>query len=478
LKKNWHCSCTLSGKEENVWKMKGVVVMLAFLGFATVIVMLVLVMTKKTSPTVALIGVPVVTGIISSFFRVTDAKAAPGVVDVLANIKNLGGFITEKSGIGSVAATGVMFIFSILFFGVLTDAGTFRPIIGKVLKLVGTDPVKITIGTAVLAMIVHLDGSGAVTFLICIPALVPLYDAVGMRRVTLATIVAMSAGVMNIMPWGGPTIRAATAMQMDVMGLFRPMMIPVIAGLAMVIVFAVLLGRAEKKRIGASTLVQVSEYKMELTEEEKALERPKLFVVNVILIIAAIAALLKSGFPPAVVFMVAFIVAVVINYPNPAEQKKRVDAHAKSALMMASVLFAAGCFTGIMKETGMITAMATTLCSIIPQSLGRFFPIITGVIAMPASLLFDPDSFYYGVLPVLSSTAEGFGVAGVNVARAAILGQMTTGFPVSPLTPATFLLVGLAGVDFGEHQKRTIPFAFILTIVMLIVSFAIGSIAL
>ena len=62
---------------------------------------------------------------------------------------------------------------------------------------------------------------------------------------------------------------------------------------------------------------------------------------------------------------------------------------------------------------------------------------------MPASLLFDPDSFYYGVLPVLAQTAEGFGVAGVDVGRAAILGQMTIGFPVSPLTASTFLLVGL-----------------------------------
>lgn len=447
--------------------------MLAILGFLTVALLLAAVMTKKMSPTGALIGIPIVTGIIASFF----IKNEEGAVNVLENIKALGGYITGSSGIGSVAATGVMFIFSILFFGILTDAGTFRPIIKGVLKMIGNDPVKIALGTAALAAVVHLDGSGAVTFLVCIPALIPIYDAVGMKRTTLATIAALSAGTMNIMPWGGPTLRAASAMGVDVMELFSPMIIPVICGMAAVFVISAVLGIRERARLGhnAAAIAIIGD---EPSEEDKALLRPKLFWVNISLIAAAVLALLFSGFAPAVIFMIFFVIAAIINYPKPKDQAERVNAHAKEALMMASVLFAAGAFTGIMKGTGMITEMANALVAVMPDSLGRIFPVITGVLSMPASLLFDPDSFYYGVLPVLSNTAEAFGSSGISVARAAILGQMTTGFPVSPLTASTFLLIGLAGVDLGEHQKKTIPWAFLVTVVMLAVALVIGSIVL
>ena len=270
---------------------------LAILGFVTVIVMLVLIMTKKVSPLVALIAVPVITGIIAcAFIAVVPEGAAegtPGVIDFVANFKSLGKMITGSAGIGSVAATGVMFIFSILFFGILTDAGTFRPIIGGITKFMGTDPIKITICTAILAMAVHLDGSGAVTFLICVPPLVPLYDAVGMKRTTLATVVALAAGTMNILPWGGPTIRAATALSVDVVKeLFMPVLPAVLVGLACVVVLAAFLGKREKDRIGAVALSGASATQAELTDEQKALLRPQLFWVNILLIVAAILSLL------------------------------------------------------------------------------------------------------------------------------------------------------------------------------------------
>ena len=206
--------------------------MIALLGFLTIIILLAVIMMKKMSPIIALILVPIITALIGGHGLET------------------GKYIME--GIKSIAPTGTMFIFAILFFGILTDAGTFQPIINKILKIIGKDPVKITVGTAILAMLVHLDGSGAVTFLITVPALLPLYQALGMRKTTLATIVALGAGVMNILPWGGPTLRAATSLKVPVTELFNPLLIPVLVGILSVFLIAAFLGKQEKIRLSSS----------------------------------------------------------------------------------------------------------------------------------------------------------------------------------------------------------------------------------
>ena len=426
--------------------------MLSLVGFLTIVILLVLVMSKKASPVVALIMVPVVMGLIGGFgFELVD-------------------FMTD--GIKTIAPTGVMFIFAILFFGILTDAGTFRPIIDKLLGFAGNDPAKISIAASVLAMIVHLDGSGAVTFLVTIPAFLPLYDALNMKRANLACIVALSAGTMNILPWGGPTIRAASALEVPVTDLFNPLLIPVLVGLASVLLIAFYLGKSERK------VETLSKFYTEEAITFSELERPKLFWFNIALILLAVGILVSGLAPPHVIFMIAFCIAITVNYPKVKEQGKRIDAHAKAAILMASILFAAGCFTGILKGSGMISAMADSAVAYTPDWIGNHLALITGVLSMPASLLFDPDSFYFGILPLLSSTAVEFGGSGIEVGRAAIIGQMTTGFPVSPLTGATFLLIGLTGVDLADHQRKTIPYAFLVSIIILIVSLIVGAISL
>ncbi|MBC2839208.1 CitMHS family transporter [Robiginitalea sp. SC105] len=431
--------------------------MLALLGVLTIAILLFLIMSKRASAIVALIVVPLLTGLAGGFGT------------------ELFGFMTE--GIQTIAPTGVMFIFAILFFGILTDAGTFRPIIERLLRAAGRHPARIAVATALLAMMVHLDGSGAVTFLVTVPALLPLYDELKMPRTTLATIVALAAGTMNILPWGGPTLRAASALEVPVTELFNPMLLPVLAGLGFVLFLSYRMGLRAASGTGADP-GNTEGISMELPETDPDLERPRLFWVNIAMILAAVVFLISGLAPPHVVFIIAFALAVTLNYPNLKQQADRINAHAKAALLMAGILFAAGCFTGILKGSGMIDAMAEGSVAVLPDWVGGHLAIITGVCSMPASLLFDPDSFYFGILPLLGSTAEYFGGDALEVGRAAISGQMTTGFPVSPLTGATYLLVGLTGVDLGDHQRKTIPYAFLTTLIILFVSLLVGAISL
>lgn len=428
--------------------------MLATLGFLTIAVFLFLILTKRVSVIVALIVVPLVFALIGGF----GAEIGPLMLE----------------GIQSVAPTGIMLGFAILFFGVMNNAGLFDPIISRVLKMVKGDPLKIVIGTAVIAMVTHLDGSGASTFLITIPALLPLYDKLKMNRLILAGVVALGAGVMNMMPWGGPTARAGSALELDPGAIFSPLIPAMIAGIIWVLFVAYILGKKERKRLGVTDMEY--NFNQELSEEEKKMRRPKLFWINLIITILTIVALIKVWLPLPIVFMVAFAIVLLINYPKPHDQQEQVKSQALGMVTVVSIIFSAGIFTGILSGTGMIEEMALAMVNIIPEGIGGSMAIVIAVISMPISLLFTPDAYYFGVLPVLSQSAEMYGVAPIEMARASILGQMTTGFPLSPLTASTFLLIGLAGVELGDHQRFIFKWAFGTTIVMAIVALIIGAI--
>jgi len=384
----------------------------------------------------------------------------------------MGEFMVD--GIVGVAPTGIMLGFAILYFGVMNNAGLFDPLISRVLKLVKGDPLKIVVGTVIIAMLSHLDGSGASTFLITIPALLPLYDKLGMSRIVLAGMTALGAGTMNLLPWGGPTARAASALGIDVSEIFNPVIPAMIAGIIWILFVAFIIGKRERKRIGIVDTQH--DLHAELTETERKMRRPKLFWFNLLLTIITIVALVEVWLPLPIIFMVAFAIAVLVNYPRPADQMKQVESQSVGMITVVSIIFAAGIFTGILSGTGMISAMATSLVSVIPTSTGGFMSIIVAITGMPLSLVFTPDAYYFGVLPIISETAAVYGVESAHIGRAAILGQMTTGFPLSPLTASTFLLIGLAGVELADHQKFVFKWAFGTTVVMTIVAVITGAI--
>lgn len=268
-------------------------------------------------------------------------------------------------------------------------------------------------------------------------------------------------------------IRASASLHVPVMSIFRPLLPAQAVGLVFVFAVAWRLGKREARRFdNRAPAKEASQPQLDFRALE--LRRPNRFWINVSLTLLMILAMVGLRLDPVVVFMVGLVLALWINYPNLKTQTERIDAHARAALLMAAILFAAGAFTGIMKESGMLGAMTETAIHFVPAQIAPHLPLALGFVSMPLSLLFDLDSFYFGVLPVLADVARGFGIPAVRMAQAAVLGQMTTGFPVSPLTPATFLVVGLSGVELRDHQKFSFPFLLAASVLMTLVCVVAG----
>src|SRR5262249_35909354 len=320
---------------------------LALLGLATVVVLLALIMSRLLSPLVALIVVP------------TTAALAGG-----------SGLATAQmivTGLQQTASVAAMFIFAILYFGVMTDAGMLEPIVDRILRAAGTRPTRIVVGSALLGLLVHLDGSGAVTFLVTIPAMLPLYERLGMDKRILACAVSMAAGV-NFLPWTGPTLRASAALHIPTTDLFRPLIPVQLVGLAFVFAVAYLLGRREEQRLGLSGTAPLAAPAPSASDALPH-RRPDRFVVNVVLTLGLMTAMVSGVVDPAVAFMVGTAAALVVNYPAAHLQRARIDAHAQAAMMMAAMLLAAGAFSGIMKGSGMLTAMAAAVGRAVPPAM-------------------------------------------------------------------------------------------------------------
>lgn len=439
---------------------------LTLLAYGMVIVFMGLIMTDRLSALIALIIVPVVFALIGAALGVSSPDIGPMMLN----------------GIRNLAPTGVLLMFAILYFGLMIDAGLFDPVARTVLRMVHGDPVRIVVGTAVLATVVSLDGDSSTSYIITTTTMLPLYRRLGLNPLIAACVIMLAAGNTNLTPWGGPTARAASALHVDVNALFVPLVPTMIGCFLFTLGVAYYLGRRERARVGMLDLRELDNVESPLGGEVDTLaplpleRRPHLLWVNLALTLLLMACLLLGVLPLPVLFMIGFAIAVIINYPGLKEQKARIAAHAPNVLAVVSLIFAAGIFTGILSGTGMVEAMARSVTAVIPESAGRFLPLITALVSIPFTFFVSNDAFYFGILPILAEAGATFGHSAEAIGRASLVGQQV--HLLSPLVASTYLLVGLCGVDFGAHQRFTLPWSLAMAGMMLVLGVLMGIIPL
>ncbi|THC45576.1 citrate:proton symporter [Streptomyces sp. A1499] len=467
--------------------------MLTILGFVMIATFLVLIMMKKMSPIAALVLIP-------ALFCVFVGKGA-----------HLGDYVLE--GVGNLAPTAAMLMFAIVYFGVMIDVGLFDPIVRGILRFCKADPVRIVVGTAVLAAIVSLDGDGSTTFMITVSAMYPLYKRLKMSLVVMTGVAATANGVMNTLPWGGPTARAATALKVDAADIFVPMIPALAMGLVAVFLLSYALGLRERKRLGTLSLDEVLHKETATADEtvlvgaggaggrtpltkkttggggdapgadaedagedaaedgfqgldpHRATLRPKLYWFNAGLTVLLLTAMIMEWLPIPVLFLLGAALALTVNFPHMPDQKARIAAHAENVLNVAGMVFAAAVFTGVLTGTGMVDSMATWLVDAIPEGMGPQMGLVTGLLSLPLTYFMSNDGFYFGVLPVLAEAGQAHGVSTLEIARASIAGQAL--HMSSPLVPAVYVLVGMAKVEFGDHTRFTVKWAVLTSLVVL-----------
>ena len=428
--------------------------MVAFIGFVMIVAIVVLLLKGKMSPIVVLTLVPGVAALLLGYNPIEIAD-----------------FI--KDGVKTTTTNGILFIFSVIYFGVMSDTGMFDVIVKKLVKLAGDNVIAVTVATAIIATIAHLDGTTATTVLITIPALYPVYKKMNIDPKILLCLTGACMGVMNLLPWGGPVARAATVIEMDANELWH-ILIPVqVMGLVANIGVGVLLGMYAKKHGAGQGKGEEIALDEKAAEEEAALRRPKLLIVNLLLTIALLAVLSSGIVTSYVAFMIALALALAINYPDLKLQDKLIKKHAPAALIISATLFAAGAMVGIFNGTEMLTAMANVIIGIIPGFLGKYLHIIFGILALPLGLCIGTDAYFYGIMPLVIEVGTTYGIAPLSTAVTMIIGK-NLALMVSPLVPATFLAIGLTNTELKDHMKFSIPIYWAVSVIMVIIAVIIG----
>lgn len=426
--------------------------MLALIGFTLMIILMIVLIKSWVSPPVAFIGLPLIAAVIAGF-----------------SVADIGGFIGD--GMKSMLSTAVLFVFSISYFTLMDEIGLFDPIINALTKRAGKNIWMVVIALLLTTFVAHLDGSGATTFLIVVPAFLPIFKRLGMRKEALLAMMCGPYAVMNILPWGGPTMRAATVAEVETSDLYAF----IIPGVLCLIVCAFLnafLITTNEKRHGLNP--EESNDNSQNHSEEKSEKRTWRYWFNLVVTLIMLAFLfLDTPMPLYSIFMIAYAIVLVVNFPNTKTQNSKIKSLGQNAMVMTVTLFSVGIFMGVISGTGMVEAMANTIVSVLPEAMAPHMHWFMALFSVPLMMILGTDAFYYVLLPIIIGVVAPFGVAAEAVAATFLL-TATYGTPVSPSVAAVYVGLGLADVSIGDHIKYALKFVWPMSILVLIGATILG----
>lgn len=501
--------------------------MLSIIGLAVIVCMTTLLILGRIAPIVGLTVIPV-TGALVAGFTFTE----------------ISDFFGE--GLSSVLDVAVMLVFAILFFAIMNQAGLFDPLVRLTVKLTRGNVIAVCVGTVLLAAICHLDGAGASTFLIVLPALLPLYRHLGMSPYLLLLLAGMSMGVLNMLPWGGPVGRSAAVTGIDPVELWRGLIPVQILCMVLLVGTAVLLGLREQRRIAArrgGPAVERDVQDQDWDQRQEQLDERELatvgagssaaaagssgdshggavggssgagsgagtgagtgigqdfdgdaddvwglhdgapqtprwrMAVNTALVLGMLGLLVSDILPAPLAFMLGLSVALMVNHPRVQDQMEAIKSHGGTAVATGGIVLAAGCFLGILGESGMLESLATDAVGILPGALVPYLHLIVGFFGLPLELLLSTDAHYFALLPVVEGIAAEAGVGTLAVVYTVLVGNIIGTF-ISPFSAALWLALGLAGCDIGKHIRYSFVPMWIFSIVVLGLALTLGFIPL
>lgn len=432
--------------------------MTTMVGFLMLAVIVVLLLTNKTSIIPVFGIIPIIAALILGY-----------------GLKDIQGFMND--GFKSVLNTIILFSFAVMFFSLLSDVGMFDVIVNRVMKYLGNNVLAVLYVACFVTMISHLDGSGATTALVTIPTMLPIFKKMKIRPACIVFVMSIMSGAMNITPWCASMLRVTSVTGLDAQVLWR-YLAPVQAfAIVCGLLFMIPIAAIEKKNGAGMTDVEFAALKASLDQPAKVSVSKPVLVFDLALTAVMVVGLLLGWFGTAIGFIVAFGLALVVNFKTTKEQGGKIKQYGGPAINMVMTIIAIGVLVGVMNGTGMIEGMTNAILAVLPESLGKHLCFVVSLFVVPINTIIGSDNVYFALTPIMQSLVSTYGVTDLALATSIVV-PCALAANVTLIGASPYLALGLADVTMGEHLKYSFKWIWLLAVSCTVFGMVIGKIPL